>query len=233
MRVVQIWRYPVKSLGGEPLQSARFDVGGVPYDRRMAVVDIDPARAGKPLTGRRQHQLLAYCSFVRGGEVYVRTPEGDEYPAREGAWLRGLGPDLAHPVPVRESDSPIHDDSDVLVLNAASLRVLEAEYGAFVNPLRFRPNVIVDGPDVAPFDELAWPGGEFSLGEAVLQASHHCARCVLTTVDPETLVADPAFLKLVVQQHEGRFGIYCKVVRAGDVRIGDEWSTRSVPEVRA
>jgi MOSC domain-containing protein len=232
MHVVQLWRYPVKSLGGEPLQSARFDAGGIPFDRRVALMDTDPLRAGKPMTGRKQHRLLAYGAFVRDGEVFVRAPSGDECALRSNAWLADLERFLGQPVTLRISDEAIHDDSDVLVLNAASLSALTIEYGAFVNPIRFRPNVIVDGPGVKPFDEVAWPGSEFSLGQAVLQVSHPCERCVLTTVDPETLETDPSFLKLVVQRHEGRFGVYCKVVKAGEVRLGDEWCARSESEVR-
>jgi uncharacterized protein YcbX len=232
MQVVQLWRYPVKSLGGEPLHSARFETGGISHDRRIAVMDSDPTRVGKPLTGRRQHQLLAYSSKVRDGDVFVCTPSGKEYAVSDASWMAELEADVGQPASLKVADEPIHDDADVLVLNAASLRALTEEYGSFVHPLRFRPNVIVDGHDISAFDELGWLGIEFSIGDAVLYVSHPCARCVLTTVEPETLVADPSFLKLVVQSHEGRFGVYCKVVRAGDVRIGDEWRARRAPEVQ-
>lgn len=232
MQVVQIWRYPVKSLGGEPLKSTRFELGGIPFDRHVAVLDSDPLREGKLLTGRRQHQLLGYYAVVRDDTVFVRTPSGAEHDARGGGWLRELGEELGQPVLLRSMDEPMHDDDDILVLSAASLNALAVEYGAFVNPIRFRPNVIVDGPNLGAFDELEWPGSEFSIGDAVLQVSKMCERCALTTVDPETLVSDPAFLKLVVQRHDGRFGVYCKVLRPGDVRIGDEWAVRVSSEVR-
>lgn len=232
MRAVQLWRYPVKSLGGEPLQSVRFDVGGVEFDRRVAVNDSDPRREGKALTGRRQHLLLGFCARVKDGDVFVRTPAGIEYRVDDERWIRDLEHVIGQPASLRASAAPIHDDSDILVLNAATLRVLSAHYGSFVNPIRFRPNVIVDGPESEPFAELAWPGSEFSLGDAVLQASHPCSRCVLTTVDPETLVSDPSFLKLVVQHYAGRFGVYCKVVKPGEVRIGDEWRLQGAVEVR-
>jgi uncharacterized protein len=232
MQVVQLWRYPVKSLGGEPLKSTRFELGGIPFDRHIAVLDSDPLREGRALTGRRQHRLLAYCAVVRDGTVFVRTPSGAEHDARGGGWLRELGDELGQPALLRSTDGPMHDDADILVLSAASIRALTVEYGAFVNPIRFRPNVIVDGPRLGAYDELAWPGSEFSIGDAVLQVSKPCERCVLTTVDPESLESDPAFLKLVVQRHDGRFGAYCKVLRPGDVSIGDEWTVRVSSEVR-
>ena len=231
MLVVQMWRYPVKSLGGEPLRSTRFDSGGISFDRSIAVIDTDPLREGRPLTGRSQHRLLAYGAAVRDGIVYVRTPSGRDHIARDGEWLRELESDLGRPFGLQAADEPIHDDSDILVLNAASLRTLDQEYGAFVNPIRFRPNLIVDGPEAKAFEETAWPGSEVSVGGAVLEVVHPCERCVLTTVDPETLEADPAFLKMIVRRHGGRFGVYCKVVRPGDVRLGDEWRMRVAEEV--
>lgn len=232
MQVVQLWRYPVKSLGGEPLKSTRFELGGIPFDRHIAVIDTDPLREGKALTGRKQHRLLAYCAVVRDGKAYVRTPSGAEHEASGGGWLQELEGELGRPALLRVAAEPMHDDADILVLNAASLRALTVEYGAFINPIRFRPNVIVDSPQAGAFDELAWPGSEFSVGDAVLQAVHPCERCVLTTVDPETLAEDPAFLKLVVQRHGGRFGVYCKVLRAGDVSIGNDWTARAASEER-
>jgi len=232
MQVVQLWRYPVKSLGGEPLKSVLFERGGVAFDRRIAVLDSDPLREGKMLSGGRQRRLLAYGGIVREGEIYVRTPSGVEHEARGGGWLPELEGELGQPAPLRSSDLPITDDADVLVLNAASLRALTAEYGAFVNPMRFRPNVIVDATDLREFDELTWPGMEFAIGEAVLDVSKPCVRCVMTTFDPETLESDPAFLKLIVQRHGGMFGVYCKVVRPGSVAIGDECCVRVSAEVQ-
>ena len=34
-----------------------FELGGIPFDRHIAVIDTDPLREGRPMTGRRQHRL--------------------------------------------------------------------------------------------------------------------------------------------------------------------------------
>jgi uncharacterized protein YcbX len=52
--------------------------------------------------------------------------------------------------------------------------------------LRFRPNVIVDGDAAAPFAEDAWPA--VTLGDVRFRVSGVCDRCVMTTIDPVTLV---------------------------------------------
>jgi len=231
MRVVQIWRYPVKSMGGEPLRSVELGSEGLPFDRRYAVMDPDPNRAGKPLTARIERRLLGYCAKERDGKAYVCAPNGEEHEVLSTAWLEDLSREIERPISLRSFEKPIHDDADILVLNAASIRALTEEYGAFVNPLRFRPNFVVDSPELKPFAEEGWTGHDIAVGNALLRAQYPCGRCVLTTIDPETLAMDPTFLRLVVEKHGGQFGMYCSVVRSGSVALGDDWRLKRKSEV--
>ena len=50
MRVVELWRFPVKSLQGEQLDDATVRVGGIDGDRAFALFDVD---TGLGLTARR------------------------------------------------------------------------------------------------------------------------------------------------------------------------------------
>jgi uncharacterized protein YcbX len=43
MRVLELWRYPVKSLQGERLDLAAVTTAGLEGDRRFALVDAIPA----------------------------------------------------------------------------------------------------------------------------------------------------------------------------------------------
>ncbi|WP_127473962.1 MOSC domain-containing protein [Microbacterium sulfonylureivorans] len=52
--------------------------------------------------------------------------------------------------------------------------------------LRFRPNVIVDGEPDDPFAEDSWPAVQ--LGDVRFRVSGVCDRCVMTTIDPVSLV---------------------------------------------
>ena len=231
MRVVQIWRYPVKALGGEPLRSTRLAPGGIPHDRGMVIADPNPARAGKPLNGTIEKRLMAFCARVRDGITLVAAPDGTEYRVDDRRWLAELARVIERPAELLPTNGPLHDDSDVLVISAASLRQLETEYGASVNPLQFRPNIILDGPDMQAFEEEAWAGGELSIGDAVLTTTSACLRCVVTTINPETLTSDPAFLKLQVRLHGARFGMYGNVIQPGEIKIGDIARVRRATEV--
>ncbi|HET6638762.1 MAG TPA: MOSC N-terminal beta barrel domain-containing protein, partial [Gemmatimonadota bacterium] len=53
LRVAGLWRYPVKSLAGEPVDSTRLDPSGIPGDRLVHVRGPEGVR-----TSRRHHRLL-------------------------------------------------------------------------------------------------------------------------------------------------------------------------------
>jgi uncharacterized protein YcbX len=47
MHVAELWRYPVKSLAGEPLDSAEISADGIPGDRVVQVSDAEGARLAR------------------------------------------------------------------------------------------------------------------------------------------------------------------------------------------
>jgi uncharacterized protein YcbX len=72
--VRELWRYPVKSMGGECLERVTLDVEGIPGDRGWAVRD---EAAGEIRGGKKLPQLMQ-CSAR-----YLREPEGDAIPPAE------------------------------------------------------------------------------------------------------------------------------------------------------
>jgi uncharacterized protein YcbX len=225
MRVTQLWRYPVKSMRGEVLSSTHFGHGGIPFDRRFALIDDTPEslRRGMQTTARQYPALLGYAASVAGGSVVVQLPDG----AVMDVTQPDIGAKLAMETGLRFSlaDDPSgahHDAADILVINAASVRQFAEEWGHHIDVRRFRPNVVVDG--AAAFEEEAWVGRKLRVGGAMLDVVSRCGRCAITTVDPETLVTDPSFLKQMAQRHQAYFGVYCAVSEPGDAGLGDECS---------
>ena len=225
MRVTQLWRYPVKSMRGEVLKSAHFGHGGIPFDRRFALIDDTPQsnRLGKQTTAKQFPALLGYTASVADGSVVVQMPDG--------AVMDVTQPDVASRLASQTglrfalADEPSganHDAADILVINEASVRQLAEEWGHHIDVRRFRANVIVGG-DVA-FEEESWVGRKLRVGGAVLDVSSRCERCSITTVDPETLLTDPTFLRLMAQRHHACFGVYCAVSEPGEAGLGDECS---------
>jgi len=74
------------------------------------------------------------------------------------------------------------DGYPLLLISEASLQNLDARLPWDVSMDRFRPNIVVSG--CGPFDEDRWRN--IRIGETPFDGVKNCARCVLTTVDPDT-----------------------------------------------
>jgi uncharacterized protein len=72
--VRELWRYPVKSMGGECLEQVTLGPGGIPGDRGWAVRD---EAAGEIRGGKKLPQLMQ-CSAR-----YLREPDGGAIPPAE------------------------------------------------------------------------------------------------------------------------------------------------------
>ena len=67
--VAELWRYPVKSLGGERLDAAEIGPDGIAGDRRVLVLDAD---TGRIVTSRRKPSLLGLrATLGPDGEPFV------------------------------------------------------------------------------------------------------------------------------------------------------------------
>jgi hypothetical protein len=99
--VEAIFRYPVKSMGGERLEAAKLGWHGLDGDRRLAFRRIDD-RSGFPwLTASRLPDLVLFAPQRRedGAQgdlpTYIRTPNGDAMPV----FGEDLDPDSASHAP--------------------------------------------------------------------------------------------------------------------------------------
>ena len=87
MRVLELWRYPVKSLQGERLDTADIGPEGIVGDRGWALFDLD---TGFGLTARRVPDLLFASGRLRGdGSAEIVLPDGTATTddAALSAWL--------------------------------------------------------------------------------------------------------------------------------------------------
>lgn len=224
MIVAELWRYPIKSFRGERLNELRFGVGGPEHDRRFMLVDGAPQRLGKPLTATQVPALLSHAAAVIGDTVVVSTAAGATMRSDDPGFERAMNDLVGRPLTIREDLSGgNHDETDVLVINAASVAALSAEYGRALGTGRFRPTIVLDSPDIAPYAENSWPGMRFRAGDVELEAIALNTLCATTTYDPQTLASGPAFLKFALKRYNGRFGLFCKVTEPGTMREGDLW----------
>lgn len=113
------------------------------------------------------------------------------------------------------------DGYPVLLIGQSSLDELNSRLAEPVSMTRFRPNIVVAG--AAPFAEDAWH--EFQLGEHSFRAEKPCARCVLITLDQETMKKGKEPLKTLStyrrQENKVLFGQNLLCDPAGTIWVGD------------
>ena len=206
MRVIQMWRYPVKSLAGERLEAAEIGRDGIPGDR--LVQGRDPA--GRIITSRTRHRLLG----LRG----TLGPDGE--PRIDGRPWRSLEAALdvrrAAGDGARLTRDPDPGRFDVLPLLVATDGALDR---LGVDWRRLRPNLVIGG--VEGLAERSWPGRRLRAGEAILGVQKLRQRCVMTTFDPDTLAQDISVLQRIYDQFDGTMALDCDVLQDGRVAVGD------------
>jgi uncharacterized protein YcbX len=235
VRVLELWRYPVKSLQGERLTEARIGALGIEGDRRWALFDRD---TGLGLTARRVPELLFGSARLRAdGGVEVVLPDGTVTTDEQvlSGWLgrrvelrAGSGdgdgaPTYEAPVDDLAPDGPTEwmqwegapgpfHDSPRIRLSLVSTGTL----GTW-DRRRFRANVVLDG---AGEDDLR--GQEADLGSVRLRFGVPIARCVMTTrPQPGGIGRDTSVLKTIHRERGGLLAVRAAVLAPGTVRTGD------------
>jgi uncharacterized protein YcbX len=235
VRVLELWRYPVKSMQGEQL--AKTDVGpqGLLGDRGWALFDLD---TGLGLTARRAPDLLFAAGRLRpDGTAEVILPDGtvttDD--AVLSDWLgRSVALRRAGTVPGPRYESP--DDEEVP--GATVWHEWQGGAGAFHDidvarvslittgtlgawdRRRFRSNIVLDGPG-----EDGLIGSQVRVGTAILDINDPIPRCVMVTrPQPGGIGRDTSVLKAIHGEHGGDLAVGAQVHTPGTVRTGDDLS---------
>src|SRR5262245_5926624 len=208
MYVAEIWRYPVKSLAGEQIDSAVVREDGIPGDRRVLVYDVQTRHL---ITSRTHPKLLGLkATLSRYGEVFINGKPWDD-PEAARAIMLAAGPSAR----LIEWDGL--ERFDVLPLLVATDGAIEA-FG--YDHRRLRPNIVIGG--VQGLAEREWPGRMAAIGgEAVIEFAKLRGRCVMTTYDPDTLTQDHRVLRHIVREFGGTIALDTAVIRGGHISVGD------------
>lgn len=240
-----IYRYPVKGLSPEALETASLRVGQtLPADRRYAIENgptgFDPADPKylpkiRFLMLMRNERLAALQTrFDDTGNVLtirhnnaeavrgdLETESGRV--AIEQFFADNFVSELRGPPKILAA--PGHSFSDVAakvvsIINLASVAEIETIVGQPVHPLRFRANLYVSGwPAWHEFDLM---GQELTIGTARLKVIKRIVRCAAVNVDPVTAERDMNIPQALMQMYDhADCGIYAEVIAGGDIATGD------------
>ncbi|HLX97032.1 MAG TPA: MOSC N-terminal beta barrel domain-containing protein [Verrucomicrobiae bacterium] len=208
MQLGQIIIFPIKSLDGVPVETARITGGGIlEHDRSYAIYDAD----GKVVNGKRTprvHELR--CQFdARIAEVRL-WPNGEsssaqfqlDDPVCIGQWLSdffGFAVALRH-----EPHSGFPDDRTAFgptITSEASLRTIQGWFPQMTLESvrrRFRTNLELTGGEPFGEDHLFGAPDElkpFQVGLVKFFGHNPCQRCVVPTRDPDSGQATGDFQK--------------------------------------
>ncbi|MEP7365160.1 MAG: MOSC N-terminal beta barrel domain-containing protein [Acidobacteriota bacterium] len=228
--VEAIFRYPVKSMGGEGLDAATLGWHGIEGDRRLAFRRMDDKGGFPWLCASKLPDLLLFSpqraevADPVGLPAYIRTPDGRD--------LTVFGEDLAEEIARRHGATVqmthlkhgIFDDGAVSVI--ASDTVFEIARLARLSPdvRRFRPNIVVRPKRPVAFQEDGWVGGVLTFGDGpaapAIAVTMRDVRCAMLNLDPDSAKPNPEMMKAVVASNQNNAGIYGAVTRAGQIAVG-------------
>ena len=224
--VVEIWRYPVKSLRGETVRSIRVGQRGIEHDRLWSIRDRDGKFGSGKTTRRFRHMpgLLTMQSFVdASGAGCLRFSDGHEGPIDDPDIAQLVAKVVGEDVDIAvEAETSHLDDSPVHLLSVQSLSSLAARLEAQVDRRRFRPNIVVDISTSDDRPEDAWIDTPLRIGSVLLRVTQRTVRCVMVTQPQAELAFEPAILKELEANNEMRLGVYARVEQPGTVSVGDE-----------
>jgi hypothetical protein len=215
MVIQQIYTYPLKSAAGNLLTSCVVADIGLEGDRRWMLIDPNgrfvTGRVVPSLVTLRAFVVADELQLVFADgagmtasadlsaapilvQIWKDTvaaapvqPAVDDWlSARLGRPLRlvHLADPQARSLARKGIDGHVSfaDGYPLLLTSRASLQELSTTVGRSLDMRRFRPNLVVDGSP--PFVEDTWR--RIRVGAVEFRVMNRCARCIFTTVDPDT-----------------------------------------------
>lgn len=246
LRIAALYRYPVKGLSPEALETAELETSGYfPGDRLYA---IENGPSGFNETVPRHLPKIAYLMLMRNEalarlrtrfddathrltveengvqavDADLSTAEGREALAE---FMKGFLPQELRGAPRVLTAPPGYRFTDsrtgyVSLINRASVAATEDLAGAPVDPLRFRGNLYLDG--LEPWAELDMIGRVLEAGDVRLKITSRTERCAATNVDPQTGQRDLSIPRTLMQGvGHTDCGVYAEVLAGGVLRTGD------------
>jgi uncharacterized protein len=227
--VEALFRYPIKSMSGEPLDVAQMGWHGMEGDRRLAFRRIED-RSGFPwLTAGKLSDLVLFVPQREEGApgdfpTHVRTPDGRLLPVFAEELAAEVGRRYGAPVQMMQMKHGIFDDATMSVIASDTVSEIGRLAGLSPDVRRFRPNVVVRLLQPAPFQEDEWIGGVLSFGEGddapAIAVTKRDERCAMLNLDPDTAIPAPQMMKAVVRANQNHAGIYGTVTRIGRLTLG-------------
>lgn len=236
--VDSLWVYPVKGAAG--VRVGEVDVlpgSGAQHDRSLAIARGDASvphrtrwrpRSAFKQVARDPDMTQVTVTMLGPGAVELRHrahPGGppvssdqasEEQQAVLREWFGEPGLRLVHADPGALWDLA---DTELSLINLASVRALERHTDRELDTRRFRSNVYVDG--LPAFAELSWVGRRLRLGDCEVEVIRPTGRCRATSANPSTGERDIELPSVLTRAFgHPNLGVYLRVVGPARLRVG-------------
>ncbi len=243
--VSDIYRYPVKGLTGERLDSVTLSPGrAIANDRRFALA-LSSTRAEAAATEwMPKTNFLMLMRDERLASIETRFDDAtdtltvlrNDRQVAKGALTSAVGRATieeffgafmgkesgGRPKVVEGAGGHVLSDhaSPVLsIINLASVKDLERVTQKAVDPRRFRGNLLIDG--LPAWQEFDWTGKSIAIGGVRLAITGRIDRCAATNVNPDTAERD---MNIVMALKRGfdhiEMGVFGRVETTGTIETG-------------
>ncbi len=232
--VLELWRYPVSSLGGERISHVQLDGHGVTGDRVWGLTDAD-SKVAAPESERRWRFVPDMQARIgeSSPEVCIEDAEWLPVPSErtDAAASRRAGFPVTFRPLSQTADTatearlaPRYDRGHLHILTTASLQAL-AELlppESMVDVRRFRPNIVVDMDVGEPgFPDRQLIGRTMRIGKALVAINEPCERCSFTALAQGDLPFAKDVLHAIARHGGGGFGVLATVIEAAEIHQGD------------
>ena len=223
--IVKLWRYPVKSVGGEECERVEVDARGVQGDRRYAILNAE----GKLGSGKTTHRfrqidgLLDLRATYRGDTPELHFPDESRMLGSDPQIHPALSSFLKVPVTLaREQGIPHLDAGPIHLITSAAIAWLRAMLpDSDIDERRFRPNLVIETAGCAQVEQ-DWIGRTLAIGGRVkLRVVERTERCRMVTLPQGALPHDPRVLGSIIRDADSGFGVYAEVIARGAIARGD------------
>jgi uncharacterized protein YcbX len=116
------------------------------------------------------------------------------------------------------------DGFPFLVATTASIAQFNKDLGYDISIMRFRPNIVIDGDSLQPYEEDNWKS--IVINGVQYDLVKPCSRCVMPSINPETLERERAVIEtLVATRKEGNATFFGQnavhTPKQGLITVGD------------
>lgn len=256
MQVTQLFIYPIKSLGGIEIKHSFVTQRGLQYDRRYMLVDehgvfltqrilhkmalfklilvkdgfvvsYDKNAIKIPfsLKGLTQQVTVWDDTFeaIVADETYNHWFSEQLNQTVKLVYMHQQSNRLVNPKYAQNNEQlSLADGYPVLVISESSLKLLNTKLTKPIGMDRFRPNLVINGAAPHHEDEL----GIFNIGSTQFKVAKPCGRCVVTTINQQTLQTSKEPLATLAKYRKVgdnvNFGANVICLKEGHIAV-DDW----------